>query len=154
MPLHVVLVEPEIHYNTGNVARTCAATGSHLHLVRPLGYRLEDRYLRRAGLDYWNRLVLHVHGSVAEVLAGVPRSRVWLVTPHGPVGYHEVRYEADDYLLFGRESTGLAPDLLAAYPDRMVRVPMRPEVRSLNLSNTVALVVYEALRQLGHPAMV
>ncbi len=147
--LHVVLVEPEIPANTGNVGRTCVATGCRLHLVRPLGFSLEDRYVRRAGLDYWADLDLTVHADWAGCLAALGGRPLWLFATQGGRAYHATAYAPGDALVFGRESTGLAPALLEAMPDRAVRIPMRRGYRSLNLSNAVAVAVYEALRQTG-----
>lgn len=148
--MHVVLVEPEIPPNTGNIARTCAATVSKLHLVEPLGFSLDDRYLRRAGVDYWDLVDVSVHRNWAALhraLAGAGTFHFF--TAHGTTPYHAVRYQPDDVLVFGRESTGLPEELLNAYPENWRTIPMMPSVRSLNLSNAVAIAVYEALRQLS-----
>ena len=147
--LHIVLVEPEIPQNTGNIARTCAATGSELHLVKPLGYSLDDRYLKRAGLDYWHLVRVHVHEDFAEVLAAYPNAPFYYASTKAPRGYADVQYEEDAFLVFGRESRGLPENLLSRVYDRCVRIPMIPGARSLNLSNSVAIVAYEALRQRG-----
>lgn len=150
--MHVVLVEPEIPPNTGNIARTCAATRTVLHLVEPLGFSIADRDVRRAGVDYWHLVDVRVHPSWAaiprELLAA---DRIHLFTSHGGALYHQVRYDEDDVLVFGRESSGLPDAILGAYPDRWRRIPMWGGVRSLNLSNAVAIAVYEAYRQLGFP---
>jgi len=144
----VVLVEPEIPANTGNIARLCVAVGATLHLVRPLGFFLSDPRLRRAGLDYWQYPQLEVHESFADFLAaGVPKGLYFLETG-GPKLYSQVSYQPGDYLIFGSETKGLGGELLQAYPERVVTLPQR-DVRSLNLANTVAIVVYEAWRQLG-----
>ena len=163
----VVLVEPEIPPNTGNIARTCAATGTELHLVRPLGFDVDDKTLKRAGLDYWHFLDaarvpgdekeddygLTRYGSLYENLddffARHPGGRYWYATTKGATRYTDVRFEPGDWLLFGAETRGLPKDLLAAHPERCIRVPMQDEARSLNLSNSVAVVLYEALRQTG-----
>ncbi|MDR2670231.1 MAG: tRNA (uridine(34)/cytosine(34)/5-carboxymethylaminomethyluridine(34)-2'-O)-methyltransferase TrmL [Oscillospiraceae bacterium] len=147
--LHVVLVEPEIPQNTGNVARTCAATGCALHLVKPLGFSLEDRYLKRAGLDYWPLLDLTVHESFDAFWAAWGGKPFWLVSTKGAQPYTRADLRADACLLFGRETAGLPGPLLAAHPDRCLRIPIRAEARSLNLSNSVAVVVFEAMRQRG-----
>ena len=147
--LHIVLVEPEIPQNTGNIARTCAATGSELHLVKPLGYSLDDRYLKRAGLDYWPLVRVHVHENFGEVLASHPNAPFYYASTKAPRSYAQVRYEEDAFLVFGRESRGLPENLLTQVYDRCVRIPMLPGARSLNLSNSVAIVAYEALRQRG-----
>ncbi len=152
--LQVVLVEPEIPPNTGNVSRTCVVTGSVLHLVRPLGFSLEDRYLRRAGLDYWRDLQLHVHDDWEACHRALRGRRLHLFTKHGAVAHTAVRFGPDDALVFGRESSGLPPSLLSRHPGQWVRIPMWPQQRSLNLGNAVAVGVYEALRQLGFPGLV
>ena len=152
--LQVVLMEPEIPPNTGNVSRTCVVTGSVLHLVRPLGFSLEDRYLRRAGLDYWRDLDLHVHDDWDACRAGLGERRLHLFTAHGTTAHTAVRFGPNDALVFGRESSGLPQGLLAQYPGQWVRIPLRPGQRSLNLGNAVAIGVYEALRQLGFPGLV
>jgi tRNA (cytidine/uridine-2'-O-)-methyltransferase len=154
--MHVVLVEPEIPPNAGNVARLCAATRTCLHLVEPFGFRLEDRDLKRAGMDYWQQVAWHRWPSWSAFQAGLPAgARLWLVESDGPKRYSEVRYEPDDYLVFGRETAGLPRNLLAANANRWLRIPMlNAASRSLNLSNCVALVVYEALRQQGFPGEV
>lgn len=151
--LAVVLVAPEIPPNTGNVSRTCVVTGSELHLVRPLGFSLADRYLRRAGLDYWPALALRVHDSWPDARRVLAPRPVWLFTGQGGRPHTAVPFRGDDALVFGCESAGLPPDILAAFPDRWVRLPMLPGWRSLNLSNAVAVAVYEALRQHGFPGM-
>jgi tRNA (cytidine/uridine-2'-O-)-methyltransferase len=152
--LHVVLVEPEIPPNTGNVARLCAVTGARLHLVGPLGYRLDDSTLKRAGMDYWKQVTWSYHESLDDALAArAPHERVWCVETGGPRGYHEVAFADGDWLVFGRESRGLAPEVVAALAEGHISIPMpNRESRSLNLSNTVAIVVYEALRQMGFQA--
>lgn len=147
--MHIVLVEPEIPGNTGNVARLCAATGCELHLVRPLGFSTDDRHLKRAGLDYWHLVKVHYHDSFAAVEEALAGHDFYLNTTKGDKLYSDVGYTAGAVLVFGKETAGLADDILAAYPDRRVRIPMVPGARSLNLSNAVAVVVYEALRQQG-----
>ena len=147
--LHIVLVEPEIPQNTGNIARTCAATGSELHLVKPLGFSLDYRYLKRAGLDYWPLVKVHVHEDFADVLSRYPDAPFYYASTKAPRGYAEVAYERDVFLVFGRESRGLPENLLERVYDRCIRIPMVPGARSLNLSNSVAIVAYEALRQRG-----
>ena len=147
--LHVVLIEPEIPHNTGNIARTCAATGSELHLVKPLGFKLEDRYLKRAGLDYWPLVKVHVHEDFSQVLAQYPDAPFFYASTKAPRSYAQASYPRDAFLVFGKESRGLPENLLERVYDRCVRIPMAPGARSLNLSNSVAIVVYEALRQQG-----
>lgn len=147
--MHVVLVEPEIPQNTGSVARLCAATATPLHLVGRLGFSLEDRYLKRAGLDYWPFVDLHVHETWASFETSMPRGRRFAFSAHGVSSYAEVRFEEDDVLVFGGESRGL-PDELRDALAPMCRIPMPGRgVRSLNLSNAVSVVLYEGLRQLG-----
>jgi tRNA (cytidine/uridine-2'-O-)-methyltransferase len=154
--MHVVLVEPEIAPNTGNIARLCAATNTVLHLVEPLGFRLDDAQLRRAGMDYWRHVTWHRWpGWTAFTQSLPPGARLWLVEQGGPRPYSAARFAPDDYLVFGRETAGLSTVLLEARRDFWLRVPMfNLAARSLNLSNCVALVLYEALRQQGFPGEV
>lgn len=152
--MHIVLVEPEIPPNTGNIARTCAATGTTLHLIGPLGFSLDDRQLKRAGLDYWHLLDVHLHDNFGELRRHFPGGVFHLTTTRAVRRYDQVDYGPDDLLVFGRESTGLADTILDSFPDHLIRVPMRAGARSLNLANTVALVLYEALRQQGFPGLI
>lgn len=145
--IHIVLVEPEIPQNTGNIARTCAATGSELHLVEPLGYKLEDKYLKRAGLDYWPLVKVHVHKDFSEVIRSYPDAAFYYASTKAPRSYAQVEYPKDVFLVFGRESRGLPENLLERVYDRCIRIPMVEGARSLNLSNSVAIVAYEVLRQ-------
>lgn len=145
--MHIVLYAPEIPQNTGNIARTCAATGSVLHLIEPLGFELSDKYLKRAGLDYWHLMELHVHPDFEALMREYPDAVYHFATTKAPRAYHEVRYGPDDFLVFGCETKGLPESLLSRVYDRCVRIPMRAEARSLNLSNSVAILLYEALRQ-------
>lgn len=145
--IHIVLIEPEIPQNTGNIARTCAATGSELHLVEPLGYQLSDKYLKRAGLDYWHLVNVHVHKDFAELLAAYPQGEFYYASTKAPRSYAQVDYPEEVFLVFGRESRGLPENLLERVYDRCIRIPMVEGARSLNLSNSVAIVAYEALRQ-------
>jgi tRNA (cytidine/uridine-2'-O-)-methyltransferase len=147
--LHIVLYQPEIPYNTGSVGRTCVASGAKLWLVRPLGFRVDDYYLRRAGLDYWEHLEWEVVDDWDALMARLPSRGPWLFTKTATVNYTDVHFERGDILVFGRESQGLPPALLKAHPDRLLRIPIRPEARSLNLSNAVAIAVFEARRQWG-----
>jgi tRNA (cytidine/uridine-2'-O-)-methyltransferase len=149
--MNVVLVEPEIPPNTGNIARLCAATRTRLHLVEPLGFRLDDRQLLRSGMDYWQHVEWRRWRSWTEFQHGQPTpARLWFVESGGPRHYAEVRFAPDDYLVFGRETSGLPKELLEMDPARWLRIPMlNPAARSLNLSNCVALVLFEALRQQG-----
>lgn len=147
-PFEIVLVEPCIPPNTGNAARTCAATGSRLHLIEPLGFQIDDRHLRRAGLDYWPHVDLTVHKDWTSFAAGRTTERLHLFSIHGRHPLHQVRFHPGDALVFGSETSGLPRELLNQHPERTVCLPMRTEwVRSLNLSNTVAIALYEALRQ-------
>jgi tRNA (cytidine/uridine-2'-O-)-methyltransferase len=152
--LNIVLVEPEIPPNTGNVARLCAATGATLHLVKPLGFSIDDKRLKRAGLDYWHLLDIVIYESFEEFEQQNPVGPRYLATTKGGRAYTDITYEPGGYLLFGKETKGLAPEILARYPDTTLRLPMRAEARSLNLSNSVAVVVYETLRQWGFPELV
>jgi tRNA (cytidine/uridine-2'-O-)-methyltransferase len=147
--MNIVLLEPEIPPNTGNVARLCAATRSVLHLIEPFGFKLDDSQLKRAGMDYWQQVQWHRWKNWTEFAAKLPvNARLWLVESNGPKLYSDARYSAGDYLVFGRETAGLPAQLLAAHREQWLRIPMfNPESRSLNLSNCVALVLYEALRQ-------
>ncbi|HHU30290.1 MAG: tRNA (uridine(34)/cytosine(34)/5-carboxymethylaminomethyluridine(34)-2'-O)-methyltransferase TrmL [Bacillota bacterium] len=151
--MHVVLVEPEIPPNTGNVSRTCAVTGTILHLVEPLGFSLDERHLRRAGLDYWDRLQLVVHKSLEAFFQWASKGKMWFFTTSGSRLYTDVAYGRDDYLLFGKETAGLPKWLLEKHPKQCLRIPMGKNIRSLNLSNSVAIVLYEALRQQGFPGL-
>lgn len=149
---HVILFEPEIPPNAGNAIRLCANTGATLHLVRPLGFTLDDARVRRAGLDYHEMSRVREHASLPDCLAALADSRVFAVETSGTQRHDEVRYRAGDAFLFGRETAGLPADMLASWPrERLVRLPMVPGNRSLNLSNAVAVVVFEAWRQLGFP---
>ena len=147
--LNVVLVEPEIPQNTGNIARTCACTGARLHLIEPMGFQLTQRNLARAGCDYWDEVDIVKWNCLEDFLAEHGEEELHLFTGHVPRRYTEAAYGKDAYLLFGRESRGLPEELIAAREDRCVRIPMREGLRSLNLSNSVAVAVYEALRQQG-----
>lgn len=151
--MHIVLVEPEIPANTGNIVRTCAATGAILHLVRPLGFSTDDKHLKRAGLDYWYLVEIHYHDSFDEVRHLFPAHKFYFFSTKGERPYHEVSYSAEDFLVFGRETRGLPADLLAANSSWTLRIPMVEGARSLNLANSVALVLYEALRQQGFPGL-
>ena len=151
--LHIVLVEPQIPPNTGNVARLCAATGCTLHLVEPLGFSIADRDLKRAGLDYWDALDVVVHSSLDAFLADW-RGPMWYASTRGTVRHDAAAYEAGDALVFGKETAGLPAALLAAHPERTVRIPMRPQaVRSINLSVAVGVVTFAALARIGYPGL-
>lgn len=145
--INIVLHEPEIPQNTGNIARTCAATGASLHLIRPLGFAIDDRKLKRAGLDYWHQLDITYYDSLADFYAKNPGAEVYYFTTKAKHVYTEIDYPEQVYIMFGKETRGLPEELLAEHPDTCVRLPMRDGLRSLNLSNTVAVAVYEILRQ-------
>lgn len=147
--LHVVLYQPEIHYNAGNVGRTCVAAGAKLWMVRPLGFRLTDPHLRRAGLDYWEYLVWQVVADWNELTQYLSPDRMWFFSKWGQKVYTEIRYQPGDILVFGSETQGLPEWLRTRYQDRLVRIPLRSEARSLNLAVSVGVAVFEALRQLG-----
>ncbi|MCL2547161.1 MAG: tRNA (cytidine(34)-2'-O)-methyltransferase [Oscillospiraceae bacterium] len=146
---HVVLLEPEIPPNTGNIARTCMVTGSKLHLVRPLGFDVDDKTLKRAGLDYWQELNWCVHDSYEEYAAQPILGQRWYFDTPGDTCYTDVTFQAGDHLIFGKETTGLSFEVMEENRDRLLRIPMLPAARSMNLSNAVAVVLYETLRQTG-----
>lgn len=147
MAMNIVLVNPEIPQNTGNIARTCAATGAKLHLIEPLGFSLDSKYLKRAGLDYWWLMEYRTYPSLEAFLQEHPGARMHFATTKAPRGYHQAEYRDGDFLVFGCETRGLPENLLEKVYDRCIRIPMREEARSLNLSNAVAITLYEALRQ-------
>ncbi|MGN1310768.1 MAG: tRNA (uridine(34)/cytosine(34)/5-carboxymethylaminomethyluridine(34)-2'-O)-methyltransferase TrmL [Clostridia bacterium] len=151
MKIHIVLVEPEIPQNTGNIARTCAIIGAKLHLVKPLGFEISDKYLKRAGLDYWDKLDIEEHENLSQFLEEYPidKNNMYFVTTKGKHCYTEIKYnELDEvFMLFGKETKGLPENLLKDNLDNAIRIPMRENFRSLNLSNSVAIVAYEMLRQ-------
>ncbi len=153
MTLHIVLVEPEIPPNTGNIARSCAATGSKLHLVEPLGFSIDDKTLKRAGLDYWPFVELEVHECLEDFLTKYKDMPMYFATTKGTRHYSEVSYEKNAMLLFGKETAGLPRDLIEKYRERTIRIPMSKDtrLRSLNLSNSASIVLFEALRQLDFP---
>ena len=151
--LNIVLVEPEIPANTGNIARTCAATGSVLHLIKPLGFDISDKAVKRAGLDYWHLVDVRVYENLDEFFQKTGAENIWLLSTKAPRAYTEADLSGDCYLFFGKETRGLPEDFLNAHYDECVRIPMRAEARSLNLSNAVAITVFEALRQLDFPGL-
>lgn len=153
VPIHIVLVEPEIPQNTGNIARTCAVTGATLHLVKPLGFEIDDAKLKRAGLDYWHELNIEYHDSFAHLKEKYKTGRFFCSTTKAKQSYTDVCYQMDDFLVFGKETKGLSTEILEAHQDTQIRIPMRPVTRSLNLSNSVAIVTYEVLRQLDFPGL-
>ena len=145
--LNIVLYEPEIPSNTGNIGRTCVATGTRLHLIEPLGFRLNEKAIKRAGMDYWSDLDVTTYVNYEEFLEKNPGAKIYMATTKSRQTYTEVSYEPDCYIMFGRESAGIPEEILVKHPDTCVRIPMIGETRSLNLSNSVAIVLYEALRQ-------
>jgi tRNA (cytidine/uridine-2'-O-)-methyltransferase len=149
--LNIVLVEPEIPQNCGNIARTCAATGARLHLIRPLGFDISEKAVRRAGLDYWNLVEVRDYENLSEFFAKNDVRQMWCLSTKAPRSYVEAEFEDGCYLFFGKETKGLPEDFLEAHYEQCLRIPMRAEARSLNLSNAVAITVYEALRQLEYP---
>lgn len=150
---NIVLFEPQIPQNTGNVARQCAVTGARLHLVGPLGFALDDAKLKRAGLDYWGEVCVGVYADINELFSKYPNARFHYASTKGGVRFDRVEYALGDFLVFGKETSGLPPSLLSQNETRALRVPMRTGLRSMNLSNTVAVVLFEALRQCGYPGL-
>ena len=151
--LNIVLHEPEIPQNCGNIARTCAATGSRLHLIRPLGFDISEKAVRRAGLDYWHLVDVRVYDNLEDFFSKNDVKQLWCLSTKAPRCYTEARFEDECYLLFGKETKGLPEDLLAKHYEECIRIPMRSEARSLNLSNAVAITTFEALRQLEFPGL-
>ena len=149
--LNIVLVEPEIPQNCGNIARTCAATHCRLHLIRPLGFDISEKAVRRAGLDYWDKLEVRDYENLEDFFSKNDVREMWCLSTKAPQSYTEARYHDGCYLFFGKETKGLPEDFLEAHRESCVRIPMGPNIRSLNLSNAVAITVYEALRQLDFP---
>ncbi len=147
MNINIVLCEPEIPQNTGNIARTCAAVGASLHLIKPLGFEIDDRKLKRAGLDYWHLLDITYYEGLEDFFEKNPDAAVYYFSTKAPKSFSEVTYPEKVYLMFGKETAGLPEELLLSHPDTTVRIPMRDHLRSLNLSNSVAVAVYEVLRQ-------
>lgn len=145
--MHIVLIEPEIPQNAGNIARTCAVTDTVLHLIKPLGFSVEDKYLKRAGLDYWNFLDIRYYENFKDFLSKNPNARLIMATTKAKKVYTEVSYLEEDFFVFGKESAGIPEEILLEYPETSVRIPMLDVARSLNLSNSVAIIIYEALRQ-------
>lgn len=145
--MHIVLLEPEIPQNAGNIARTCAVTHSTLHLIKPLGFSVEDKYLKRAGLDYWHDLDIRYYENFNDFCEKNQDAKIYMATTKAKKLYTEVAYEPGDYIMFGKESAGIPEEILLQYPHTAVRIPMYQEARSLNLSNSVAIILYEALRQ-------
>ena len=151
--MNIVLHEPEIPQNAGNIARTCAVTGSVLHLIKPLGFSVEDKYLKRAGLDYWKYLDIRYYENWEDFIEKNKGAKIYMATTKSKKIYTDVEYHEDDYIMFGKESAGIPEEILLQYKDTAVRIPMMGDTRSLNLSNSVAIMVYEALRQHGFKGM-
>ncbi len=151
--MNIVLVEPLIPQNTGNIARSCAVTDTTLHLVRPLGFEVDDSKLKRAGLDYWHLMNIRYHDNMHALMAEFPDAAFFFLSTRAHKSYTDVKYPPDAFLVFGKETSGLPASLLASHPENCLRIPMRDETRSLNLSNCAAIVLFEALRQNGFPGM-
>ncbi len=147
--MHIILHQPEIPANTGNIGRTCVATGTSLHLIEPLGFRLNEKEIRRAGMDYWQQLDVSRYVNFEEFKEKHPGAKIWMATTKAKHVYTDVTFGPDDYIMFGKESAGIPEEILVDYEETCIRIPMLPAIRSLNLSNSVAVVLYEALRQTG-----
>jgi len=145
--MHIVLHQPEIPANTGNIGRTCVATGTSLHLIEPLGFQLDEKSIKRAGMDYWEHLDVNRYMNYQEFLEKHPNAKVWMATTKAKKTYTEAKFGPDDFIMFGKESAGIPEEILVENEDTCIRIPMLDEIRSLNLSNSVAIVLYEALRQ-------
>lgn len=151
--MNIVLYEPEMPANTGNIGRTCVATGTRLHLIEPLGFKLSEKAVKRAGLDYWDKLDVTVYSDYQDFLDRNPGAKIYMATTKAPNVYTEASYEPDCYIMFGKESAGIPEEILVDYEDTCIRIPMIGEIRSLNLGNSAAIVLYEALRQNGFAGM-
>lgn len=151
--LNIVLYEPEIPANTGNIGRTCVATGTRLHLIEPLGFRLDEKSLRRAGMDYWKDLDVTTYINYEDFLKKNPGAKIYMATTKGQKVYTQMHYEPDCYIMFGKESAGIPEEILVQHKEQCLRIPMIGDIRSLNLGNSVAVVLYEALRQNGFAGM-
>lgn len=151
--MNIVLFEPEMPMNTGNIGRTCVATNTRLHLIEPLGFKLNEKAVKRAGLDYWDKLDVTVYSDFQDFLDKNPGARIYMATTKAPKTYTDVTYEPDCYIMFGKESAGITEEILVEHQENCVRIPMWGDIRSLNLSNSVAIVLYEALRQNGFEKM-
>ena len=151
--LNIVLFEPEIPANTGNIGRTCVATNTKLHLIEPLGFRLDEKSLRRAGMDYWKDLDVTTYIDFNDFMEKNPDAKIYMATTKAPNVYTDVKYEPDCYIMFGKESAGIPEEILVHHKDNSIRIPMVGDIRSLNLGNSVAIVLYEALRQNGFENM-
>ena len=151
--MNIVLYEPEMPANTGNIGRTCVATGTRLHLIEPLGFKLNEKALKRAGLDYWDKLDVTVYSDFQDFLDRNPGAKIYMATTKAPNVYTEASYEPDCYIMFGKESAGIPEEILVEHKEDCVRIPMWGDIRSLNLSNSVSIILYEALRQNGFEKM-
>lgn len=151
--MNVVLFEPEMPLNTGNIGRTCVATGTRLHLIEPLGFKLNEKAIKRAGLDYWDKLDVKLYSDFADFMEQNPQARIYMATTKAHQVYTDVQYDSDCYLMFGKESAGIPEEILVEHEADCIRIPMWGEIRSLNLANSVAIVLYEALRQNGFEKM-
>ena len=151
--MHIVLHQPEIPANTGNIGRTCVATGTSLHLIEPLGFQINEKQLKRAGMDYWDQLDVHRYTNYEQFLEQHPGAKVWMATTKAKHSYCDVEFGPDDFIMFGKESAGIPEEILVENEENCIRIPMLPAIRSLNLSNSVAIVLYEALRQQNFSSM-
>ena len=151
--MNIVLHEPEIPANTGNIGRTCVATGSTLHLIEPLGFRLSEKEIKRAGMDYWEHLDVRRYDDYKDFCEKNPNAKIWFATTKAKHTYTDVEFGPDDYIMFGKESAGIPEEILVDHEENCIRIPMLPQIRSLNLSNSVSIVLYEALRQQGFAQM-
>lgn len=145
--MNIVLHEPEIPHNTGAIGRTCVATNTKLHLIEPLGFKIDDKNLKRSGLDYWSKLKVFYYSSFEEFLEKNNYPKIFMATTKAEKSYHEVKYNEDDYIMFGKESAGIPEEILVEYRNTCIRIPMAGEIRSLNLANSASIILYEALRQ-------
>lgn len=151
--MHIILHQPEIPANTGNIGRTCVATGTSLHLIEPLGFRLNEKDIKRAGMDYWDKLNVTRYVNFDDFKEKNPGAKIWMATTKARRSYTDVAFDPDDFIMFGKESAGIPEEILVDNEETCIRIPMLPAIRSLNLSNSVAIVLYEALRQNGFPQM-
>lgn len=151
--LNIVLFEPEIPQNTGNIGRTCVATGTRLHLIGPMGFKIDEKSVKRAGMDYWDKLDVTEYISYEDFLSKNPGAKIYMATTKAKKRYTDVDFEEDCYIMFGKESAGIPEEILVDNEETCMRIPMNPDIRSLNLSNSVAIVLYEALRQQGFKGM-
>lgn len=151
--MNIILHQPEIPQNTANIGRTCVATGTKLHLIEPLGFRLDDKSVKRAGMDYWQYVQLYRYANFEEFLEKNPGAKIWMATTKAKHVYSDVTFGPDDFIMFGKESAGIPEEILVDHEETCIRIPMLPDIRSLNLSNSVAICLYEALRQQNFASM-